>query len=327
MRIVFFGSPEFALPSLDALLASPHEVVAAVTQPDRPAGRRHVLTPPPVKVMALEHGLPVLQPPKVGDEASVEALRALKADAFVVAAYGQILRRRVLDLPKHGCLNVHASLLPRHRGASPIAAAILAGDDLAGVTIIEMVRALDAGPLVATVEEPILPSDTTGTLEARLAVAGARRLVEVIDGWASGAIAATPQDDALATYAPQIQRSDALIDWSRSAVDIWRAVRAYNPWPVAFTTFQGQELRVLETWPLAERTGNQAIEQELIEPGTVLAPAKLPPEAGSSDETFAVQTGDGALAILRLQKPGGKPMSGLDFLRGQRDFIEARLGG
>ncbi len=255
MRIVFFGSPEFALPTLEALIASPHEVVAVVTQPDRPAGRRHTLTPPPVKVAALAHGLPVLQPPKVSDEASVEALRAFDADVFVIAAYGQILRQRVLDLPKHGCLNVHASLLPRHRGASPIAAAILAGDEVAGVTIMEMVRALDAGPMVATVEEPILPSDTTGSLEARLAVAGARRLVEVIDGWASGAIAAVPQDEALVTYAPQLQRTDALIDWSRPAVDIWRAVRAYSPWPVAYTTYEGQELRILEAWPLYGHPG------------------------------------------------------------------------
>ena len=319
MRIVFFGSPEFALPTLQALLDSPHEVVAVVTQPDRPAGRRHALTPPPVKVRALDRGLPVLQPPKVSDEASVEALRALDADVFVVAAYGQILRQRVLDLPKRGCLNVHASLLPRHRGASPIAAAILAGDSVAGVTIMEMVRALDAGPMVATVEEPVLASDTTGSLEARLANAGALKLVEVLDGWASGAIAAQLQDDALATYAPQLQRSDALIDWTRPAIDIWRAVRAYNPWPVAYTTIQGQELRVLEAWPVDG--DSDAL------PGTVLAPSRLPPEpTETAAETFAVQTGNGALAVLRLQKPGGKPMAGLEFLRGQRDFIGAMLG-
>jgi methionyl-tRNA formyltransferase len=319
MRIVFFGSPAFSLPTLEALLASTHDVVAVVTQPDRPAGRRHALTPPPVKVTALERGLPVLQPAKVSDEASVEQLQAFGADVFVVAAYGQILRRRVLDLPKRGCLNVHASLLPRHRGASPVAAAILAGDEVTGVTIMEMVRALDAGPMVATVEEPILPSDTNGSLEARLAVAGARRLVEVIDDWAAGAIVAVPQDDALSTYAPQIRRTDALIDWSRPAVEIWRAVRAYSPWPVAYTTYGGQELHILEAWPVYERSG--------WEPGTVLAPVRLAPEAGLGEvEALAVQTGVGALAVLRLQRPGGKPMSGLDFLHGQREFLGARLG-
>ena len=266
MRIVFFGSPEFALPSLDSLIASEHEVVAVVTQPDRPAGRRHVLTPPPVKVAALDHGLPVLQPPRVSDEDAVEALRALEPDVFVVAAYGQILRQRVLDIPKRGCLNVHASLLPRHRGASPVAAAILAGDERTGVTIMEMVRALDAGPMVATVEEPILPSDTTGSLEARLAQAGARRLLEVLEPWASGELVAVPQDDTQATYAPQHKRSDARIDWTRSAVDIWRAVRAYSPWPVAHTTLEGQELRVLEAWPLPDASHG--------EPGTVLPSAR-----------------------------------------------------
>ena len=322
MRIVFFGSPEFALPSLEGLIASRHEVVAVVTQPDRPAGRKHVLTPPPVKQRALEHGLPLLQPSKVSDESSVEALRALDADVFVVAAYGQILRQRVLDLPKRGCLNVHASLLPRHRGASPIAAAIMAGDDATGVTIMEMVRALDAGPMVAAVEEPILPSDTTGSLEARLAVAGAQKLLDVLEPWAAGALVAMPQDEALATYAPQISRADAEIDWSRPAVEIWRAVRAYNPWPVAYTAFAGQELRLLEAWPLPSNSPGGA-----EPPGTVLAPAKLPSEAGAGEvETFAVTTGTGLLAVLRIQKPGGKPMSGMEYLRGQRALAGARLG-
>jgi methionyl-tRNA formyltransferase len=321
MRIVFFGSPEFALPTLEALLASPHDVVGVVTQPDRPAGRGHAETPPPVKSLALAHGLPVLQPPRVSDEDSVAGLAALDADVFVVAAYGQILRQRVLDLPRRGCLNVHASLLPRHRGASPIAAAILAGDAMTGVTIMEMVRALDAGPMVATIEEPVLDTDTTGSLEARLAEAGARRLLEVLDAWASGALQAVPQDDALATYAPQIQRSDALIDWSRPAIEIWRAVRAYSPWPVAHTTYAGQELRIHEAWPLASGSGDLP-----PSPGTVLPPTPLPPSAGRQSQAFAVQTGDGALAVLRLQRQGGRPMDGMEFLRGQRDFVGARLG-
>jgi methionyl-tRNA formyltransferase len=325
MRIVFFGSPAFALPSLEALLGTDHEVVAVVTQPDRPAGRGHAETPPPVKVIASEHGLRVLQPDRVSDDEPVQTLQGLEADVFVVAAYGQILRRRVLDLPKRGCLNVHASLLPRHRGASPVAAAILAGDAVTGVSIMEMVRALDAGPVVATVDEPILPSDTAGTLEARLAVAGARRLVEVLDGWASGRVHAVPQDESLATYAPQIRRADAQIDWSRPAVEVWRAVRAYNPWPIAHTTYAGQELRVLEAWPVdVGDAGALPLGQE---PGTVLGTASVPPEAGAAQlEPPCVQTGEGALALLRLQRQGGRAMSGIEFLRGHRGFVGARLG-
>jgi len=319
VRIVFLGSPAFALPSLEALIASQHQIVAVVTQPDRPAGRGHSPSPPPAKVAALSHGLPVLQPENVSDPASVEQIRALEPDAFVVAAYGQILRQRLLDVPSRGALNVHASLLPRHRGAAPIAAAILAGDTVTGVTIMEVVRALDAGPIVAQVQEPIRDSDTTGSLEQRLAAAGARLLASVLDRWLDGSLKGTPQDESLATYAPQIQRSEARLDWSKPAVELWRRVRAYNPWPVAYTAFRGEELRILEAWPLAAPGG--------APPGTVLPPGRLPPEAGAGDEeTFAVQTGDGALAIRRLQRPGRRALSGIEFLRGQRDFVGARLG-
>jgi methionyl-tRNA formyltransferase len=319
MRIVFFGSPEFALPSLDALLEGPHQVVGVVTQPDRPAGRGHAPTSPPVKLAALQHGLPVFQPDKVSEPDAVEQLKELEPDVFVVAAYGQILRQRLLDVPKRGCLNVHASLLPRHRGASPIAAAILAGDELTGVTIMEMERGLDTGPMVARVEEPISPFDTTGTLEPRLALAGASLLAETLDAWASGAIRPEPQDDSLATYAPQIKREDALLDWTQAADGLWRRVRAYNPWPVAYTPWRGEQLRVLEAWLI--ESGADA------EPGTVLPATSLPSEAGAErEQTFAVQTGDGALAVRRLQRQGKRPMSGLEFLRGQRDFVGSQLG-
>jgi methionyl-tRNA formyltransferase len=316
VRILFFGSPEFAVPSLDALLNAGHEVVAVVSQPDRPAGRGHGTTPPPVKVAAESRGLTVLQPAKVSDPAPVEELTALGAEVFVVVAYGQILRQRVLDIPSRGSLNVHASLLPRHRGASPIAAAILAGDTVTGVTIMEMVRALDAGPMVAKVEEAISSFDTTGSLEERLARRGA---TEVIEEWVSGRRVATAQDESLVTYAPQIARADAMLDWSLPAVELWRRVRAYQPWPVAFTRLEDQELRIHEAWPLdGDESG---------EPGTVLPVRALPAEAGDGgEETFAVQTGDGVLAVRRAQKPGGRAMTGLEFLRGQRDFVGARLG-
>jgi methionyl-tRNA formyltransferase len=319
MRIVFFGSPDFAVATLRALLAANREVVAVVTQPDRPAGRGHGLLPPPVKIVAQAHALPVLQPARVSDPEPVEELRGLQPDVFIVAAYGQILRQRVLDLPTRGALNVHASLLPRHRGASPIAAAILAGDVQTGVTIMEMVRALDAGPMVARVEIPIAPFDTTGTLEPRLAVAGAHLLSETLDGWYEGKKTAVPQDESLVTYAPQLRREDAILDWSRPAEDLWRRVRAFNPWPVAHTTLRGAELRILDAWPLAGDSG--------AEPGTVLGPEALPSEAGPQHgETFSVQTGSGRLAVRRLQLAGRKPMNGSEFLRGQRNLIGAKLG-
>jgi methionyl-tRNA formyltransferase len=317
VRIIFFGSPEFAMPSLEALLASSHDVVAVVSQPDRPAGRGHAATPPPVKRLALERGLSVLQPEKVSDPDAVEALRALDPDVFVVAAYGQILRQRLLDVPKRGILNVHASLLPRWRGASPVAAAILAGDEVAGVTLMEMVRALDAGPMVARSEVDISPHDTTGTLEPKLAAAGAALLAESLDAWSEGRLVATPQDEAEVTYAPQLTRADALIDWSLPAVEIWRRVRAFNPWPVAHTRWHDEELRIHEAWPLPYDSG------EL--PGTVLPPTPLPPEADDTQSTFGVATGAGVLAVRRLQRPGKRALSGEEFLRGQRDLIGQRL--
>jgi len=312
------GSPEFAVPTMLALLESPHELVAVVTQPDRPAGRGHSSTSPPAKAFALEQGLLVLQPVNVSSPPSVERLRALAPDVIVVAAYGQILRERVLDLPKRGCLNVHASLLPRHRGASPVVAAILAGDDLTGVTIMEMVRALDAGPVVAQSEEPVSPHDNTGMLEERLARKGARLLVEVLDDWAEHRIQPQPQDDAQATYAPMVRRADALIDWSRPAVQIWREVRAFNPWPVAHTTYQGEDLRILEAWPLE---GDKD-----LAPGTVLPPQKLPEGARIASDPPLVQTATGRLALLKVQQAGKKAVSGPDFARGHRGFVGSVLG-
>ena len=308
MRIVFLGSPAFALPTLQALIDSPHEVVAVVTQPDRPAGRGHAPAPPPVKQLALDHGLNVMQPERVSEPEPVAALRALEPDVAIVAAYGQILRQRFLDLPKRGSLNVHASLLPRHRGASPVVAAILASDEVTGVTIMEVVRALDAGPMVARVEERIRPDDTAGSLEARLAVAGAQCLIDVLHGWAAGTVKAVPQDDRLATYAPMIRREDALIDWSQSAVEIERRVRAFQPWPVAHTTWRGESLRLLASRPVGE-SSNDA-------PGTVRTPGGV----------LLVQTGTGSLVIERLQRAAKKPMSAAEFLRGQRDLANDRLG-
>ena len=247
MRIVFMGSPEFALPALRRLIESEHEVVAVYTQPDRPTGRGRKLKPPPVKALALEHGLLVLQPKSVSKPDSVEQMRALAPDLGVIAAYGQILKQPVLDVPRLGILNVHASLLPRWRGAAPIPAAILAGDAETGATIMRVVLALDAGPMLDAARVPIDADDTTGTLTPKVAQAGADLLVDVLPRFERGEIIPVQQDDALATYAPQIEKTDALIRWDRDdAATIARQVRAYNPWPMAYGYLDGQPLRIVE---------------------------------------------------------------------------------
>lgn len=309
------GSPAFALPSLRALIASEHDVAAVVTQPDRPAGRRRALRPPPAKELALQHGLPVLQPERVNARDALAPLRALAPDLIVIAAYGQILKQPLLDIPRRGALNVHASLLPKYRGAAPVAAAILAGEDETGVTIMEVVLALDAGPMLAQRSTPIDPHDATGTLTEKLASLGAGLLIEVLPAWARGDLAAQPQDERLASYAPQLRREDADIDWSLPAGDVWRRVRAYNPWPVATTTVDGTPLRILEAWPL-ERDA-------VAPPGTVVP---LPDGATIPGAAFAACCGRGLLAVVLAQRPGRRPLSGEELLRGYRGLIGKRLG-
>jgi methionyl-tRNA formyltransferase len=315
VRILFMGSPDFALPTLRRLIESEHEAVGVVTQPDRPAGRRRELRPPPAKELAQARGLPVLQPERVNAPDSLAAINNLEPDAIVIAAYGQILKQPLLDIPRRGCLNVHASLLPKYRGASPVTAAILAGEEETGVTIIEVVLALDAGPIVTQRALPIEPSDTTGTLTEKLAGLGADLLIEVLPAWEQGALTPQPQDEAQASYAPQVRREDAVIDWSLPAVDVWRRVRAYNPWPVATTTVDGEPLRILEAWPL---------EAELPAPPGAMLPlpagAQAPAGAG-----FAVRCGQGALAVVRAQRAGKRAISGEELLRGWRDLLGKRL--
>ncbi len=314
MRVVFMGSPDFAVPTLRRLIESEHEVVAAYTQPDRPAGRGRTLQPPPAKEVALEFAVPVYQPERVSSPEAVAELAALAPDVIVIAAFGQILKQPVLDLPPHGVLGVHPSLLPRHRGAAPVAGAILAGDEETGVTIMLTELALDAGPMLTQRRVPIFDDDTTGSLSERLAREGADLLMETLPNWLAGAIKPQPQDDSQATYVRSIKREEAAIDWSLPAADIWRRVRAYNPWPVAYTTLEGQPLRVLAAKPLAGEGPEP--------PGTVLpSPGGGPPEAG-----FGVRCGQGALAVLRVQRAGRKAMSGAEFLRGQRGLLGRRLG-
>ncbi|RCX32895.1 methionyl-tRNA formyltransferase [Thioalbus denitrificans] len=310
MRIIFAGTPEFAATCLQALLESPHEVCAVYTQPDRPAGRGRKLTASPVKALALEQGLAVRQPPTLRDPDAQRELAAWRADIMVVVAYGLILPQAVLDTPRLGCINVHASLLPRWRGAAPIQRAILAGDAESGVTIMQMEAGLDTGPMLLRVSCPIGAGDTAQTLHDRLANLGARALVEALAGLEAGALAAETQDEALANYAAKLEKSEAEIDWSRSAAELDRQVRAFNPWPVAFTRLGDQNLRIWEAEP---RPGPSR-----AAPGTVVA---------ADRNGIDVATGAGILRLKRLQLPGGRSLPARDFLNAQRGFAPGlRLG-
>jgi len=321
MRVVFFGSPEYAVPSLRALLALPEaEVVAVVTQPDRPRGRsgRRALTP--VKALSLEAGIAeILQPERVHAD-TTERLRALAPEVGVVAASGHILPTHLLEAFPRDVLNVHASLLPRHRGASPVAAAILAGDAESGATIMRVVREVDAGPVLGQVRTAIGPLDTTGALTERIAELGASLLLELLPRWGRGEIRAEPQDEALVTYAPRLAKEDGEIDWTLSAEAIARRVRAFQPWPLATTRYAGEALTVHEAWPLASRGG--------APPGTVFAGdgAALTPLLPGRTARAVVACGEGSLALLRVQRAGRRAVAIEAFLNGDPALVGARLG-
>jgi len=302
------GTPDFAVPVLTAL-ADTQRVVGVVTQPDRPAGRGRRLASSPVKQVALERGLPLSQPQSLRTPEAVAQLAAWEPEVIVVAAFGQILRQDVLDLPPHGCLNVHASLLPRWRGAAPVPAAILAGDELTGVTIMRMDAGLDTGPILAQREETIRPGDTREVLEKRLARLGAALLVETLPAYLAGERVPQPQPEEGVTYAGQLRKGDGLLDWSLPAVELDRRARAFTPWPGAFTTWHGRRLKVLRAVPLPGWRGDAP-------PGTVFALA----------DGMAVATGEGSLRLEEVQLAGKRPMDAVAFLRGQRDFVGSRLG-
>jgi methionyl-tRNA formyltransferase len=308
-KVVLMGSPEYAIPSLLALHAE-HQVVLVVTQPDRRQGRGRKLSAPPVKEKAIELGLPVWQPATLKSAEAATRLREAGADVYVTAAIGLLLPKRVLAIPPHGTLNVHASLLPRWRGAAPIALAILHGDPETGVTIMQTGPGLDTGPVVAQVRCPIRADDTTATLTERLAQLGADLLVETLPRWLAGEILARPQPQQGATYAERLTKADGLIHWTSPADHIKRMLRAYTPWPGVYTSYQGRQLRILDAGVLLEWTGDER-------PGTVLT---LP---GSQ---IGVATGRGALVLHEVQLAGKKPMPIEVFCRGQQAFVGSVLG-
>jgi methionyl-tRNA formyltransferase len=310
LRIVFMGSPVFAVPSLRHLVINGYEVAAVYTQPDRPAGRGRAVVFPPVKIAAGEAGLPVVQPENLRSPEALAELTGFKPDVIVICAYGQILPQSVLDIPPRQCVNVHFSLLPRHRGASPVAAAILAGDDFTGVSIQLVRRILDTGPVLAAAAAPVLAGDNTGTLTEKLSVVGARLLQEALTGWWRGEITPRPQDESAASYFGQIKKEDGEIDWRLPAVDIWRRVRAFSPWPGCYTAWRGKLLKITDAVVLLGGISTKI--------GRVVA---LP----GNDEGIGIGTGGGILRVIRLQQEGKKAMTAAEFLRGQRDFIGAVL--
>ena len=313
LRIVFAGTPQFALPTLEALAVSPHRLIGVLTQPDRPAGRGRAPRPSPIKQRSLELGLPVAQPAELKTPESRAVLGQWAPDLMVVVAYGLILPQPVLAQPRLGCINVHASLLPRWRGAAPIARAILAGDHQTGVSIMQLDAGLDTGPVFATAVVPIGSSTTSAQLHEQLGALGARELLATLDGLQAGTARAVPQTNHGVTYAPKIERREALIDWGQSSAHIDRQVRAFDPWPVAETLWRGAQLRIWEAAMVALPPG---AEIPAALPGTVL---ELDPQG------LRVACGQGALSIRRLQLPGRRIVQARDFANAA-DPVGSRLG-
>ncbi len=304
------GTPLFAATILEALLQSSYQVLAVYTQPDKPAGRGRSVSPPPVKKLALERQIPVVQPETLKSNEVINRLASFQAELVVVSAYGVMLPLEVLCLPKFSCLNVHPSLLPRHRGPSPIADTILCGDDLTGVTIMLMDAGMDTGPILSQERVGISSVHTTESLSAELADAGAGLLLKTLPGWLGGEIRLQAQDESKATYSKLITGKDAEIDWRVSAVELWRRVRAYKPWPISYTWYRGKRLKIHRATPV-----DDVVEGEL---GAVVALTK-PPGTG-------VITGQGILGLCEVQLEGRQEMPIGDFIRGQRDFVGCVLG-
>jgi methionyl-tRNA formyltransferase len=303
-QIVFMGTPDFAVPILRELIQR-HDVIGVVTQPDRPAGRNRQIQPSPIKQVAVEAGIRVFQPEKLRRAEAISELKHWQPDVYVVAAFGQILPQVVLDIPKYGSINVHASLLPRWRGAAPIQACIRAGDAESGVTIMKMDAGLDTGPMLTQRAIPLAADETGQSLHDKLSVLGAELLSETLPGYLSGAILPQPQDESLVTYAPQIHKEDGRIDWKQSASAIERLVRAFTPWPGTYSQWNGQQLKILS--------------------GKVIKGQGEPGQVVQSQDGTAVGTGEGLYLLGQIQLAGRKTMPVEEFIKGQAEFIEAQL--
>mgnify|MGYP003407052115 CR=1 FL=1 len=306
LRIVFAGTPEFAARHLQALLDAGHPVVGVYTQPDRPAGRGQKLMPSPVKQLASQHNIPLFQPSSLRDPMAQAELAALRPDLLLVVAYGLILPQAVLDIPRLGCINSHASLLPRWRGAAPIQRAIQAGDGESGVTLMQMEAGLDTGPMLCKVSTPICAEDTAGSLHDRLAELGAQAMAAAIGPLVRGELRGEKQDDSLATYAHKLNKDEARIDWQQPATELDRQIRAFNPWPISHAQLDGETVKVLSAVP----------EQASGPAGTILSANK---------DGLTVACGEGALRLTRLQMPGGKALAFADLFNSRRDQFACGL--
>jgi methionyl-tRNA formyltransferase len=304
LRIIFAGTPDFAARHLDALLSSGHQIVGVFTQPDRPAGRGNKLTPSPVKVLAEQHHLPVFQPKSLRPEENQHLVADLNADVMVVVAYGLILPKAVLDMPRLGCINVHGSLLPRWRGAAPIQRSLWAGDNETGVTIMQMDVGLDTGDMMHKIACPIEAADTSASLYNKLAQLGPQGLLTTLQQMAEGTAKREVQDESLVTYAEKLSKEEARLDWSLSAAQLERCIRAFNPWPVSYFTIDDQPVKVWQATVLAQNTD--------AEPGTIIHADKL---------GIQVATAEGILNLTQLQPAGKKPMSAQDLLNSRREWF------
>ena len=315
MRVAFAGTPDFALPAL-AALAGRHELVGVLTQPDRPSGRGRKLAPSAVKLAAEALGVPVAQPPTLSGEAPRAPLVAWRPDVLVVVAYGLILPREILSLPRYGCLNIHASLLPRWRGAAPIQRAILAGDAETGVSIMAMDSGLDTGPVLLQRRVALSDTETAGSLHEELAALGAAALTQALDGLTAGTLHGTPQPAAGITYAAKIEKAEARIDWRRDAIEIERQVRAFNPRPVAETLLEGEQLRILAAYVPHHAAKIPSSEPKSIDPGSII---------DVCEDSMLIRCGRACLAVTQVQRPGRRPVSVRDYSHGLK-LVGRRLG-
>ncbi|HXY74949.1 MAG TPA: methionyl-tRNA formyltransferase [Dehalococcoidales bacterium] len=308
MRIVFMGTPEFAVTPLQCLLRNGFEVAAVYSQPDREAGRGRMLASPPVKIAAQNAGIPIYQPEKLRSAEEINHLASLKPDVIVVAAYGQILKEAILNLPPYGCLNIHPSLLPQYRGVSPVTATIRNGDEFSGVSIMQLDKGVDTGPVLGQVKVRLADWDTTGTLTEKLSSIGGQLLIELLPRLIAGKLVPTPQDGKLASYTKKLEKADGEINWSKPAVEIWRQVRACQPWPGAFTHWQAKQLKIIEA---------------VVLPGESTTHGRVVSLPGKPH--LAIETAAGILGLAQVQMEGKRVMTGEEFLRGQQQIIGCSL--